>query len=279
MLKRSRCGRVTAGVVQAAIGAVCAASGAWAATIDTDFIQGPWPKQTSRSFEVGKHEVQWRQRASRSEGVFAGVRFKVPLDRQAVWDLGHDYRGLGRVTPGVTAVRLLERQPTRQVIELDVKVFWKMLQLTFEVEQEPPRVTRFRLVNEAVGEYRGVCVFEELSSGRAAKAAASRHTVVELSTWLKPSRPIPASLVLLAERITLLQGVRGFLETCEALAAPSMIHRGREAMDFFLPGWRSTGYTCYDRTCKRARSSLRVRKRLRSREIRFCLRTRIRHTC
>ena len=176
-----------------------------AGTIDTAFLEQPWPKQTVRHFEVGRDEVTWRQRANRREGVFAGVRFLAPLDQQAVWDKTRDFSDIGRMTPGVTAVRFLEDTPTRQVIQLDVKVLWKTLQLTFEVEQEPPRAIRFRLVNELLGEYRGVCWLEDAPQG----------TIVELATWLKPSRPIPTGLLLFVERKTFLDGVRNFLEECK----------------------------------------------------------------
>ena len=177
-----------------------------AGTIDTEFLQKPWPKQIVRHLEVGRYEVQWRQRASRRDGIFAGVRFLAPLDRQSVWDKTNDFSEIGRMTPGVTAVRFLEQGPTRQVIQLDVKVLWKTLQLTFEVEQDPPRAIRFRLVNEVLGEYRGVCWLEEGSQA---------GTLVELATWLQPSRPVPMGLILVVERMTFLEGVKSFLEECE----------------------------------------------------------------
>ena len=183
-----------------------------AGTIDTELLQTPWPKQLVRHLEVGRYEVQWRQRASRREGIFAGVRFLAPLDRQSVWDKTNDFSEIGRMTPGVTAVRFLEQGPTRQVIQLDVKVLWKTLQLTFEVEQDPPRAIRFRLVNEVLGEYRGVCWLEEGSQA---------GTLVELATWLQPSRPLPMGLILVVERMTLLEGVKSFLEECEQYPQPS----------------------------------------------------------
>jgi hypothetical protein len=129
--------------------------------IDTSFIERPWPKQWMREFEVGRDLVRWRQRAHKQDGIFAAVRFEPPLPRQTVWDLANDYQDIGQGVPGVTAVRYLEQSPTRQVVQLDVKVLWKTLTLTFEVEQEPPKAVRFRLVNEALGEFRGVCIFEE----------------------------------------------------------------------------------------------------------------------
>ena len=185
-----------------------------AGTIDTEFLQKPWPKQIIRHLEVGRYEVQWRQRASRRDGVFAGVRFLAPLDRQSVWDKTNDFSELGRMTPGVTAVRFLEQGPTRQVIQLDVKVLWKTLQLTFEVEQDPPRAIRFRLVNEVLGEYRGVCWLEDPLETAAGTESQSK-TLVELATWLQPSRPLPMGLILVVERMTFLEGVKSFLEECE----------------------------------------------------------------
>lgn len=183
---------------------------AWAGSIDTAFIEQPWPRQWVRELEVGPHPVRWRQRASKQDGLFAGVRFTAPLPRQRVWELANRYDDIGTLTPGVTAVRFLEQSPTRQVIQIDVKVLWKTLRLTFEVEQTPPEAIRFRLVNELLGEYRGVCRFEEAAPGADGRPA----TALELSTWLKPARPVPAGLLLAVERMVLLQGARGFLETC-----------------------------------------------------------------
>lgn len=185
-----------------------------AGTVDTEFLQTPWPRQIVRHLEVGRHEVQWRQRAGRREGVFAGVRFLAPLDRQAVWEKTSDFSDVGRMTPGVSAVRFLEEGPTRQVIQLDVKVLWKTLQLTFEVEEDPGQAIRFRLVNEVLGEYWGVCWLEDPPQAAGGEGVAPQ-TVVELATWLKPSRPIPVGLLLFVERKVFLDGVRNFLEECE----------------------------------------------------------------
>ena len=176
-----------------------------AGAIDTEVLEHPWPRQTIRRFEVGRHEVEWRQRANRRDGVFVGVTFLAPLDRQAVWEKTRDFSDIGRMTPGVTAVRFLEDTPVRQVIQLDVKVLWKSLQLTFEVEQDPPQVIRFRLVNTLLGEYRGIIQLQEAPQG----------TTMALATWLKPSRPIPTSFLLLFERKVFLDSVRNFLEECE----------------------------------------------------------------
>lgn len=115
------------------------------------------------------------------------------------------------MTPGVKAVRFLEQSPTREVIQLDVQILWKTLTLTFEVERDPPEEIRFRLVHEAIGEFRGLCALE----GTAGPDAAPR-TDVELMTWFRPARPVPLGLLAVVERIALLQGVKGFLKTCEA---------------------------------------------------------------
>lgn len=183
--------------------------------IDTAFLQGPWPRQAVRTLEVGRHEVQWRQRASRQDGIFAGVHFIAPLDRQRIWELTTDYGDVGRMTPGVKAVRYLERTPNRQVIQLDVQVLWKTVQLTFEVEQDPPTAMRFRLVDERLGEYRGVCWLEELTGGSSGQGDQER-TIVELATWLQPSRPVPMRLLLLVERMAFLRATETFLDRCDA---------------------------------------------------------------
>lgn len=185
---------------------------AWAGTIDTSVLEAPWPKQHVHDTEVGRYAVRWRERASKTEGIFAGVRFTAPVPQQTAWDLANEYQDVGEMTPGVTAVRYLERSQMRERIAIDVKILWKTLTLTFEVEKEPPRIMRFRLVNEALGEYRGLCLFEP--SAAPAGAAAEPSTTVELATWLKPNRPVPMRLLLLVERMTLLQGARRFLEAC-----------------------------------------------------------------
>lgn len=182
--------------------------------IDTQFLERPWSRQRVRELEVGRHPVRWRERASRQEGIFAGVRFEAPLERRAVWELSNDYHDVGHTVPGVVAVRYLERSETHEIIQIDAKVLWKKLTLNFQVEKEPPRVVRFRLVNAVLGEYRGVCVYEE-SRRDAASGRGSAGTTVELTTWLKPSRPVPMGLLLTVERIALLHGVREFLEACD----------------------------------------------------------------
>ena len=180
--------------------------------VDTSALRQPWPKQWTHTYEVHRDQVQWRHRISRTEGLFAGVTFLAPSDRQTVWDLANNYTDVGGMTPGVTAVRVLKPQPNRQVIQVDIKVLWKTLQLTFEIEQDPPHEISIRLTNQAIGEYRGVCLFDEAPT---AGGAASPETRVEIATWLKPARPVPLRLLLLVERTSMLRGVRNFLETCE----------------------------------------------------------------
>jgi len=180
-----------------------------AGTIDTAFLERPWPKERIRETEVGRHAVTWREYASKPEGIFAGVRFAAPLDRDKVWALANEYADVGSSTPGVTAVRYVERSERRDVIEVDVKILWKSLTLRFEVEKEPPVLVTFRLVNEALGEYRGLSRFEEAGAGQ---------TAVDLVTWLKPNRPVPIRLLLIVERIAMLQAAREFLKRCEKRA-------------------------------------------------------------
>lgn len=195
------------------VGTCCAAASVSAGTIDTAFIERAWPKQRVRRFEVGRDEVQWRERATKREGIFAGVRFTAPLVRQAVWERATDYHDLGTMTPGVSAVQIVEQSPARQVIHVDIKVLWKQLRLTFEIERDAPNAIRYRLMNEAIGEYRGVCLFHEAGQ-------SGQGTTVELSTWLQPSRPVPVGLLMVAERMILLQGVRGFLDECRHPSSP-----------------------------------------------------------
>ncbi|MBI3321850.1 MAG: hypothetical protein HYZ91_06250 [Candidatus Omnitrophica bacterium] len=190
---------------------------AFAGSIDTNSLAAPWPKQRVRDLEVGRYDVRWRDRLSKRDGVWAGAHFTAPLARQRVWDLATDYHEIGKKTPGVTAVRVVEESADRQVIQLDVKVLWKTLTLTFEVEQDPPKALRFRLVHPALGEYRGVCLFEETRDVER-QGFPHRATPVALSTWLKPSRPVPLGLLLVVERMALLQGIKGFLEACDRQA-------------------------------------------------------------
>ncbi len=189
----------------------CAAAGA----IDTAWLEQPWPGQRVRQAEVGKYAVRWRQRLSRQDGLFFGVRFTAPTDRPTTWDLATaDYAQLGKDTPGVTAVRYLEDTPARQVIQIDVKVLWRTLRLNFEVERDPPRQVRFRLTNPRLGEYRGVFILTEPTvEFRSAEPAA---TGLDLLTWLKPAQPVPLGLLAAAQRMVILRGTKEFLQGCEA---------------------------------------------------------------
>lgn len=185
---------------------LCVASPALAASIDTTFLEQEWPKQYVHEYEVDKYPVRWRQKAGKTDGIFAGAGFTAPSGLQRTWHLATDYTDLGTKTPGVTAVRFLENTETRQVIEIDAKVLWKTLTLKFEVERDPPRAIRFRLLNEAIGEYRGMCLMREEHG----------QTRVDLATWLQPAVRVPHRLILWAERVVILKGVRNFLQTCEA---------------------------------------------------------------
>ena len=189
-------------------GIVLALSGligpSWAG-IETDVLERPWPRQQVREYEIDKYAVRWRQRVSKAEGIFAGASFVAPSPPERTWALATDYTDLGRMTPGVSSVRFLEQTPTRQVVQIDVKVLWKNLTLTFEVEQDPPNALRFRLIDDFIGEYRGVSLFR----------LEGEQTAVELATWLKPAVKVPSRLILWAERVVLLKGIRRFLETCE----------------------------------------------------------------
>ena len=199
------------GVAAAALVASAGASFA-AASIDTDALQKPWPKEYVREFEVGRYPVRWRQKVHKKEGLFAGVRFTAPGERQRVWALSNDYTGVGHMTPGVRAVRIIDQEPHHQVIEVELKVLWKLLTLRFEVEQDPPQAMRFRWRDERFGEYRGVCLLEEVPG---VGGAASTTTRIELATWFQPVHPVPMRLLLGVERIAMLGAVKEFLKTCE----------------------------------------------------------------
>ncbi|MBI2885235.1 MAG: SRPBCC family protein [Candidatus Omnitrophica bacterium] len=180
-----------------------------AGTIDTTALEGAWPKQRVRNYEVWRYMVRWRERASSREGIFAGAEFTAPAVPASVWDVSEDYTDLGRMTPGIESVTVLEQSPTRQVVQTDIKVLWKTLRLTFEIEQDPPRAIRFRLINDAIGEYLGVCRFSPHEQG----------TAVEMATWLRPAIKIAPGLILLGQRIVMLRGIRQFLKACEEAAA------------------------------------------------------------
>lgn len=178
-----------------------------AGSIDTGFLEVPWPKQRVHDYEVGTDTVRWRQKASPKEGIFAGAGFTAPADLQRTWGLSTSYADLGPMTPGVRSVQVVEESENRRVIAIEIKVLWKELRLVFEVEQEPPDAVRFRLVHEAIGDYRGVCWL---------RAVEHDQTRVEMATWLKPAVRVPSGLVLWVKRSVMLKGIRNFLETCRA---------------------------------------------------------------
>ena len=179
-------------------------------SIDTGFIEQAWPKQQVRHLEVSRYGVTWRQRASKTEGIFAGARFPAAAAQETVWALATDYSSVGAMTPGVSAVTVLEETPVRQVIQIDVKVLWKPLRLLFEIEQDRPRAVRFRLTNPVVGEYRGALLL---------KPDGPQSTQLELVTWLRPGVRLPQGLILGVERMVLLQGIRHFISACEEESA------------------------------------------------------------
>ncbi len=199
------------------VGVVCiigvAAATSVSAAIDTHLLEQAWPRQWVHTYEVRKYAVQWRERASATEGIFAGASFTAPTPLEQTWHVANDYQGLGPVTPGVSAVRILEHTATREVIQIDIKILWKTLTLTFEIEQDSPHATRFSLRHEAIGDYRGVCLLHP----------QGQQTAVELATWFHPAVRVPVRLVLSVERIVMLHGIRDFLGVCERAArqAPS----------------------------------------------------------
>lgn len=195
------------------LGGVWLPSLGFAGTIETAFLEQPWPRQHVRETEVYKYAVRWRQRVSRTEGLSAGVQFTAPTDRGTTWALATDFTEVGNLTPGVKAVRYLEQTPTRQVIQLDVQVLWITTQMTFEVEQDPPNAVRFRMVHDLVGEYRGVLLLKDPAG--AFRSSSPANTALEMATWLKPNRPVALGLLATVQRMILLRGVRDFLRTCE----------------------------------------------------------------
>lgn len=203
--------RTLGGVVGLALCGGLALSG-WAGEIDTAKLERAWAGQREHAYEVGRAEVHWRQKVSAQEGIFAGARFIVPLALERTWRLSSDYSDLGAMTPGVTAVRFLERTPTRQVIEVDVKVLWKTARLHFEMEQEPPTALRFRMRTPALGQYLGMARMRQVSAAQ---------TEIDLATWLSPPTRVPRGLVIWIERGAILGGIRNFLKTCEHPASPA----------------------------------------------------------
>ena len=197
--------------------AVCvAATTAAAATIDTHLFDRPWPHEWAHRYEVGRHMVDWRQGGSRATGTFACAQATVPLPQETMWELSSDFPALGRMTPAIKAVRILDQQPTHQIIEVDLHVFWKDLRLTFEVDRQPPRAMQFRLLRSGAGHCQGVCLLTENPTASLNGKAMPATTTVELFLWVKPTRRISTRLLLFVERTTILQGVKGFLAACDA---------------------------------------------------------------
>jgi hypothetical protein len=181
--------------------------------IDTNFLEQPWPKQRVHEFEVGRHPVRWRQLAGRERGIFAGAQFTTASPLQTTWDLATEYRDVGAMTPGVTAVTTSTHDDRHQTVDVTVKVLWRVLHLRFEVEQDPPRAVRFHVVNDLVGDYRGALLLAPSEDGQGTRG--------EVLTWFQPARPLPQGLVLTVQRMVLLQGVREFMAACDDAAAPA----------------------------------------------------------
>ena len=189
-------------------------------TIDTSSLEAPWPHQLEREIEVGRENVVWRQRGSRKEGIFAGIRFQVPVDRPRAWALANDYSDVGSHTEGIRSVRVIEEAPGRRRVLVEAEVLWITLRLDFEIEEKEPESIRFRLRNPEIGEYTGYCRFEPAEP----KPEGGQATSIEFATRFKPVRPIPIGLALLAERMVLLRGVRAFLETVDKSKAKAILH-------------------------------------------------------
>ena len=176
------------------------------AAIDTATLEAPWPKQHVRELDIRRHHVRWRQYASGKDGIFVGARFVSPASVADAWNISADYGELKRLTPGVKSVRVIEETPTREIVETEMKVLWKTVRLRFEVERDPPRAVRFRLVHKRIGEYLGVCLIQP---------HGERESEVEMITWLKPAVRLPTGLILSIQRMVFLQGIRNYLEACE----------------------------------------------------------------
>lgn len=184
--------------------------------IDTAFLEQPWPRQRVHDYEVDKYLVRWRQRSSKRDGIYAGAGFTAPAGLARVWPLTTDFTDLGTKTSAIEHVEILQESPTRQVVIVTAKVLWKRLILRFEIEQDPPRAVRFRLINRQIGEYRGVCLLRP----------QGEQTAFELATWLKTPVPVSPRLILWAERVILLDGIRGFLKACEQTAPRQAARHG-----------------------------------------------------
>lgn len=200
----------------------------WAAeqpSIQTDFLEAAWPKERVRQLEVGRHEVRWRQAVSKADGILVGTRFVVPRPPQQTWELANQYSDLGRMTESIESVTYLEDTPTRKVVQLKAKVLWKRFVMTFLVEQDAPETIRFELRERDLFLYRGICRFRPAEpfdsalprSGRIpSEVEGEQGTAVAFATQIKPAVRAPTGLILLAERIVLLQGIKAFYQACEA---------------------------------------------------------------
>lgn len=207
-----RAGRLAC-AVSLAIGWWWAGSTVSAGTIDTSILEQPWPGEWVRESEVHKYTVRWRQRLDKKEGLFVGIRFTAPTDRQTTWAMATDFSDIGSTMPNVTAVRYLEKSPTRQVIQIDAKILWKTIQLNFEIEKDAPDALRFRLVNEFLGDYRALVSFKDPTP--AFHSSEPANTLVEMMTWLQPARPVPLRLLAAVERMMFLRAAKEFLLACE----------------------------------------------------------------
>ena len=175
-----------------------------ASTLGTEWLSDTWPGERVRTIEVRNHPVRWRQAKRRDEGAFAGVRFHAPIARSDAWAASTDYPRVGRTLSPVTRVTVTEKGGGLRLVEVEGKILWRTVRLAFEVEQEPPDLLRFRLVKSRLGEYEGICLFEPAAGG---------GTTIELSTRVLPaSARVPLGMLLVFERMAMLQGVQGFLE-------------------------------------------------------------------
>ncbi|HEX9780700.1 MAG TPA: SRPBCC family protein [bacterium] len=172
--------------------------------IETEFIEAAWRERPGTELEVGPHPVRWRQHVGEAGELFAGVAFTAPLAREAFWEVAADPDELEAVSPDIVSVTVLESSPSRRVVQIDARILWMTVPLTFEIEEDRPELIRFRLLSGLIGEFRGVCRLTD----EADQAPDEPRTSVELSTWLNPSRPVPGRLVLALERMVMLNGVR-----------------------------------------------------------------------
>lgn len=197
-----------------ALGVACAAllAGSASAAIDTQSLDRPWPKQYTHTYEIGRTPVVWRHRVSKKDGLWTGARFVAPRPRNQVWALSNDYSDLGKMTPGVKAVRIRQQGERRRVVEVDMKILWKAFTFTFEFEEDPPNAIRFRWHDARFGEYIGIATFAEAA---AKPGEPVTQTEVELSTRFEPNGAAPLRLLLGVERMAMLSATRDFLKSCE----------------------------------------------------------------